>query len=153
MIKAIKKYVILLYILPLIGCASVTRGYGTFVPDQNSPMNLETFQIDPDMNYYFSGPYMWPDAIIGVKKAYKLDSTLWKKIVVTPELIQKFFSFIKSQPSAMMFRSYTILDSNGKQIGVWYSSSDVNSYIRMEDERTVDIATPINPTVPELRAP
>ncbi len=153
MIKAIKKYVILLYILPLIGCAAVTRGYGTFVPDQNSPMNLEALQIDPDMNYYFSGPYLWPDAIIGVKKAYTLDSTLWKKIDVTPELVQKFISFIKSQPSAMMFRSYAILDSNGKQIGVWYSSSDVNSYIRMEDERTVDIATPINPTRPELTAP
>jgi hypothetical protein len=96
---------------------------------------------------------MWPNAIIGVNKAYKLDSTLWVKIAVTPELVQKFVSSIKTLPSAMKLRRYAILDDKGKQIGVWYSSFEVKSYIKMEDERTVDIATPINPIRPELSAP
>jgi hypothetical protein len=153
MIKAILKYLILLGVLALFGCATMAPGYGTFVPDQNVPMNLESFQIDPDMNYYFSGPFMWPDAIIGVKKAYRLDSTLWRKIVVTPELVRNFVSTIKSQQSPITLYSYAILDDKGKQIGVWYSSLVINSYIKMEDERTVDISTPINPTRSGLSAP
>lgn len=153
MIKAIQKYVILLSLIVSFGCAAMTSGYGTFVPDQNAPISLETFKIDPDMNYYFSGPYIRPDAIIGVNKAYRLDSTLWNKIIVTPELVQKFVPSLKSQPSAMTLQSYAILDDKGKRIGVWYSSFGVKSYIKMEDERTVYIATPINPTRPELSAP
>jgi hypothetical protein len=151
MIQAIPKYSILLVsVLILFGCANITPGYGTFVPNQNAPMSLESFQIDPDMNYYFSGPYLRPDAIIGVNKAYKLNSTLWNKIVVTPELIERFVSGIKSLPSSISLNSCAMLDDKGKQIGVWYSNFGVRSYIKMEDERTVDIATPINPARSEL---
>ena len=152
-IKAISKYgYLLINVLISFGCATMTQGYGTFVLDQNPPPSIESFRIDPEMNYYFSGPYMRPDAIIGLKKAYKLDSRLWKKVVVTPELVQKYASTIKSQLSAVTLRSYAILDDKGKQIGVWYSSFDVKSYIKMIDERTVDIGTPANPMTPELSA-
>ena len=144
--KTMPKYMIIIGALVLLGCAAMTNGYGTLVPDQSALKRLEALQIDPDMNYYFSGPAMRPDAIIGVNKAYTLGQTLWKKIVVTPELVQVFVSSIKSHPSEISLDSYAILDDKGKQIGVWYSTiSEFRSYIKMKDERTVDIATPINP--------
>ena len=149
--KTTLKYVIVIGAFILFGCAAMTKGYGTFVPDQIALQNLEAFQIDPDMNYYFSGPFGRPNAIIGVHKSYTLNSPLWKKIVVTPELVRAFVSSVKSRPLEMSLHSYAMLDDKGKKIGVWYStSSDFRSYIKMEDERTVYIATPANPAGNDL---
>lgn len=129
------------------------ENYGSMVPSSDVTQAFDGYRIDPDLNYYFSGADAWPDAIIGVNKAYTLDSTLWRKIVATPEVFKNLVSGMKSRPLTSALHGYAILDDKGKQIGVWYSMFGVRGYVKMESERTVDIATPINPIRPELIAP
>jgi hypothetical protein len=129
------------------------ENYGTLVPRSDVTQAFDGYRIDPDLNYYFSGAEAWPDAIIGVNKAYTLDSTLWRKIVATPEIFKNLVSGMKSRPSTSALHGYAILDDKGRQIGVWYSMFGVRGYVKMEGERTVDISTPINPIRPELTAP
>jgi hypothetical protein len=73
---ASKKYgVLLLSALVLFGCAGMLSGFGTNVLDEIAWDNFETFQIDPDMNYYASGPHDdYPIVIMGLKKQYVLIS-------------------------------------------------------------------------------
>jgi hypothetical protein len=129
------------------------EGYGSLVPSSEVTQAFDGYRINSDLNYYFSGAEAWPDAIIGVNKAYTLDSPLWRKIVATPEVFKNFVSGMKSRPSTMALHGYAILDDKGRQIGVWYSMFGVRGYIKMEGDKIVDIATPINPISPELTSP
>ena len=152
--KAMQKYGVMLFsAFVLFGCAALINGYGTLIPDQIAEKNFETYQVNPDMNYYFSGAEAWPDAIIGVNKTYTLGNSLWTKMATTPEVFKNFVSGMKSRPDSPDPRGYAILDDKGKKIGVWYSIFGVRGYVKMEGENTVDIATPINPMRRELRAP
>ncbi len=129
-------------------------GYGSIVPRSDVTKAFDSYQIDPDLNYYFSGSDVWPDAIIGVHKDYTLDSTFWKKIETTPGVFKNLVFGMKSRPDkASDPDGYAALDDKGKQIGVWYSYFGVMTYIKMENEKTVFISTPINPYRPELLTP
>ena len=68
--KTMPKYMIIIGALVLLGCAAMTNGYGTLVPDQSALKSLEALQIDPDMNYYFSGSDVYPNVIMGLRKEY-----------------------------------------------------------------------------------
>jgi hypothetical protein len=128
------------------------ENYGTLVPRSEVTQAFDGYRIDPDLNYYFSGAEAWPDAIIGVSKAYTLDSTLWRKITATPEVFKNLVSGMQSRPSTLPLHGYAILDDQGRQIGVWYSMFGVRGYVKMEGE-IVDISTPLNPIRPELSTP
>ena len=127
------------------------EGYGSIVPRSDVTQAFEAYRSDPDLNYYFSGSDVWPDAIIGVNKAYTLDSTFWKKIEATPAVLKNLVSGMKTRPKDPF--GCAILDDKGRQIGVWYSYFGVMTYVKMERERTVDIGTPTNPYRPELMYP
>jgi hypothetical protein len=127
------------------------EGYGSLASRSDVTQAFESNKIDPELNYYFSGSDVWPDAIIGVNKTYTLDSTLWKKIEATPAVLKNLVSGMMSRPKDPY--GSTILDDKGVQIGVWYSYFGVMTYIKMVREKTVDIGTPINPYRPELRVP
>ncbi|HQJ31230.1 MAG TPA: hypothetical protein PLG18_08850, partial [Syntrophales bacterium] len=66
----------------LWGCAG--GRYGNIFPDGRTTSDFEAFRIDPGMNYYYSGPDLYPNALIGLKKEYVLDNDLWKPIQPTP---------------------------------------------------------------------
>jgi hypothetical protein len=132
---------------------AVFEGYGSLAASSEITQAFDGYRMDPDLNYYFSGSETWPDAIIGVNKAYTLHSTLWRKIVATPEAFKNFVSGMKSRPSTSALHGYAVLDDKKRPIGVWYSMFGVRGYVRMESEKTVDIGTPINPIRPELSAP
>src|SRR3989304_265721 len=72
----------------VIGCATLFKDYGKIEPNYELTRSIGRYQIDPDLNYYISGPASTPNAIMGLKKSYTLDSDLWKKIEMTPDVIK-----------------------------------------------------------------
>lgn len=129
------------------------NNYGTIVPSSDVLQAFDNNQIDPNLNYYFVGSELWPNAIIGVNNAYTLDSTSWKKIVATPEVFKKLISGMKSRPDTSSLYGFAILDNKGRQIGVWYSMMGVIGSVKMESERIVYISTPRHISRPEMEAP
>ncbi len=124
-----------------IGCAG---NYGGIRPDQDATKAFDNYQINPDVIYYTSGPFIYPNALIGVYKTYTLDSDLWRKIEPTQ---QEFREIIKNmQEKALRFnqlqQGFAILDEKGKQIGVWYSVLTANTIVRMKENGKVVIFTP-----------
>ena len=125
-------------------CATLYKNYGKIEPNGKVTQSLELYQIDPDLNYYISGSASYPNAIIGLKNSYTLDSDRWKKIEMTPAVLKDLVSNMQSR--ALQFGGYlqgsVILDDKGRQLGIWYSLLDVNTFVKMEDENTVIINTP-----------
>ena len=128
----------------LVGCATLFKGYGTIEPNREITHSIERYQIDPDLNYYISGPASTPNAIMGLKKSYTLDSDLWKKIEMTPAVIKNLVSNmqLRSAGFGARLKGFVILDDKGRQLGVLYSLHDVDTFVKLKDENTVIINTP-----------
>ena len=118
--------------------------YGSIVPSSDVTQTYESCQIDPDLVYYFCGSDERPDVIIGVNKNYTLDSTLWRKTMITPVIFKNLVSGMQSLASetSTLLHGFTILDNMGVPIGTWYSPLQTPTFVRMAGEKIVDIQTP-----------
>ena len=128
----------------LAGCATLYKDYGKIEPNYELTRSIGRYQIDPDLNYYISGPASTPNAIMGLKKSYTLDSDLWKKIEMTPDVIKNlvYNMHLRAAGLSVRLQGFFILDNKGRQLGIFYSLSDVNTFVKMQDENTVIINTP-----------
>ena len=136
----------LLLVLCLVtGCAMLNGNYGSIVPDQAADREFAAFRLDPNMNYYYSGPDYYPNALIGLKKEYVLDNDLWKSLEPDPKI---FKDKIRSmQDSARVHHTlqygFAIKDPQGKTIGVWYSILNLKTMVvKMGAGNKVIIYTP-----------
>lgn len=135
----------ILALLLCTGCAGAFfKNYGGITPDSEATKAFETYQISSDYNYYTSGSDVYPNALMGLNKAYTLDSDLWKKIEPTP---QEFREVVQNMQSKALLLSqnqhgFAILDDNGKRIGVWYSLLSVRTVVQKKEGGKVVIHTP-----------
>lgn len=124
------------------GC--VAGRYGEIRPDQQTTMDFDAFRIDPNMNYYYSGPDLFPNALIGLKKEYVLASDLWKPIKPTPASFRDMI--LHMQEKARDYREFQhgflMCDDKGKPIGVWYSILKARTFVKMGEDNKVVVYTP-----------
>ena len=134
--------------IAFISCAAVndalTKNWGKIVPDNEVKNIFETYQVSSDSNYYISGSDVYPNAILGLNKAYTLDSTLWKKIELTEAMLQVIVTDMKSRvmSSGENQFGFAVLDNRGKQIGVWYSILSATAPVHIKEDNKVIIYTP-----------
>ena len=128
----------------IVGCATLFKGYGTIEPNGEITQSIGRYQVDPDLNYYISGSTSTPNAIMGLKKSYALDSDLWKKIEMTPDVIKNlvYNMHLRAAGFSVRLQGFFLLDNKGRQLGIFYSLSDVDTFVKMQDEKTVIINTP-----------
>jgi len=138
----------ILIVFPSAGCTSmrVKKNYGTITPDRNAAIAFETYQINPNYNYYISGSEVYPHVIIGLDKAYKLEPDLWKHVDMTPqklrELVIDMHEKVRSLNMTLTLHGFALLDDKGKQIGIWYSILEATTSLWMKNDHTVIIITP-----------
>ncbi len=117
--------------------------YGKIERDKAVNEIFEKYEVLSDHNYYRSGPGNIPYAIIGVHKNYTLRKGLWKKVDLTTQLLR---SYVYQMDTIYGYPPYgsKILDDNGIQIGIWYSSKQWTTVI-MEKDNGVSVFTPEPP--------
>ena len=131
----------ILVLLSFTGCAGSRLAlYGGVIPDEEVTESFEGYRIDSDLNYYISGSDMYPNAIMGLGKAYTLGSTLWRKVEMTPGQLRELVTNMRSK--ALVVHGFALVDDRGNRIGVWYSILSAPTSLRMEGDRTVVIPTP-----------
>ena len=131
---------LLLLCLP-VGCGGLHDGdYGRIVPDGGVQQTFESYQPDPDFNYYISGSDAQPNAILGINKDYILESTLWKRIEMTPRVLRDLVTHMKI--GAPIIHGFVLLNHAGDRIGVWYSILSATTWFRMTGNHTIVVATP-----------
>jgi hypothetical protein len=101
--------------------------YGSLDRDRDLDNRFLNYEVMQDYNYFTTGGYDRPNAILLIHKDYELDNpgNLWVPIpYVDYSQKRKWISVISTEQN--FNRSYNyyaayILDQNGKRVGVWYS--------------------------------
>jgi hypothetical protein len=137
----------ILIVLPSVACkSSLTKNYGKISLDRDASKAFASYQVNPRYNYYISGSDVYPNAIMGLDKAYKLEPDLWKQVDMTPqklrELVIDMQSKVRSLDIRLALHGFAIFDDKGKQIGVWYSILAATTSLMMKDDDTVVVITP-----------
>lgn len=149
-LKAIKRTVstiCTILILSSVGCSGLISGeYGTIVPNKNVTVSFENHQIDPDFNYYISGPDLYPRAVMGIDRSYTLNSKLWKKVEFTPETLKDTVGNMEARVSELneTLHGFNILDDKGNKIGDWYSILSARTTVKIEDHSVIIITPDID---------
>ena len=136
-----------LMLLLLAGYAAAGNIYGSLDRDRDLDNMFRNYEVLQDYNYFTSGGYDAPNAILLIHKDYKLDNpgNLWVPIpYVDNEQMRKWVSIISSEQdfnrSGNYYAAY-ILDQNGQRIGVWYSV-EVFATVKFLEGNKVLVYTP-----------
>jgi len=144
--KSIQTYwVLLLSTSILFGCAAMLNGYGTSVPDQVAEKSFEDFQINPDMNYYASGPNdAYPIVIMGLKKQFVLDNDLWRPLPPDPKLFKELIKRMQFEAGVIrqVQRGFVLKSPEGQNIGICYCRLTVWMSLKMGEDNKVVVYTP-----------
>ena len=128
----------------LAGCG--TPNYGSLRYSPEIDQKFKNHQLLPDHTYYYSGFQRIPYGIIGIDNNYTLRSSLWKPLELNPTVLKQL-SYRMEHVYSLNPRGASILDAEGNQVGIWYSSQN-QTKIRIEKNRQIVVVTP---EPPELR--
>ncbi len=123
----------------LAGC--VGGNYGTLKWDRELDNTFASYQVLPDHNYYITGGYSAPAAILAIHNDYQLvnNANLWVPVPdVSSTYMQKWIDNLSPDINFWeknQFLASYILDSNGKRVGAWYSGQRNTAVMFLEDNR------------------
>ncbi|MDX2433916.1 MAG: hypothetical protein QNK14_04810 [Desulfobacterales bacterium] len=130
-----------LMLLLLAGYAAAGNIYGSLDRDRDLDNMFRNYEVLQDYNYFTSGGYDTPNAILLIQKDYEMDNpgNLGTPIpYVDYEQMRKWVSVISSEQDFNRSGGYTaayILDRNGQRVGVWYSVEDFATVRILEGKR------------------
>jgi hypothetical protein len=131
--------------LSALACTALFRNYGRFNPSDEVTQTFTTYQVNKDFRYYVSGSDLYPNALMGLHRTYRLDpETLWKEVQMTPEKMKEIVEHMNTKASQHIEfqRGFELLDNNGRPIGVWYSLARARTSLHIQENGTVRIDTP-----------
>jgi len=136
--------------IALAACATapdLKKGSGV-VPSQEATDIWHSYEILPNYNYYASGPESQPNYIIGIDNKYRLNSKLWRPVDLKPELLKKWFNFVRPRVGydPQTYGAF-ITGPNGERVGLWYSVRDwrLMGSARVGEENTISVRLPPEP--------
>ena len=123
--------------------------YGKLRPSSEASAAYAAFRVDPAREYYISGPDAWPNAILGIDRAWVLEPGLWKKTAMTPEAMKSYVQGMQARAGERLatLHGFAVLDGKGGMIGDWYSVMGLVIVVRVTGDRRVEITTPPVDTV------
>ena len=123
--KAIIVSVLLLVVILNAQTAATKRKGSRIVTSQEATEIWHSYEIQPNYNYYYSGPNSQPNYIIGIDDKYQFTSKLWKPVDLTPKMLKNWFNYIRPRVGFSMDRyGAFIVGPNGERLGLWYSVKD-----------------------------
>jgi hypothetical protein len=138
----------ILSIFLLVDFATAGGNFAKVVRNRDLDNSFRNYEVMQDYNYYTTGGYDRPNAILLVHKDYKLENpgNLWVTIPsVGYNQKRKWISVISSEQdsnrSGYYYASY-ILDQNGKKVGVWYSI-ETHGVVKFLDGNRILAYTPM----------
>ena len=141
--------------LILTACAGqLFRNYGRIDSSRQATEAFERYEVNPNFRYYISGSNLFPNALMGLDRRYRLDpETLWKEVAMTPERMKGIVRHMQTKASEFLQyqHGFEIKDNEGRPIGVWYSILEARTSVRMNQDGTVRINTPELETYDKLR--
>ncbi len=123
--------------IALIGCATVKRddtNLGKSSKSSEVTDSYKSYDLDPAYNYYYCGSEFNPEAIIGIRTEYDVQSNFWKQIDLTKGQLESWVTWGERQSSGESFsngfagfQGGYILDPDGNVVGNWYSKNELGT--------------------------
>jgi hypothetical protein len=139
-------YLFIAMCLNTVACTGLFKNYGQINPKAEITKSFESHDVNPNYRYYTTGPDLYPNAVMGLQRDYTLDPrTTWKEVMMTPEKMKEFVMYMYQKAwvdHRQALQGFEIMDNNGKSIGVWYSILRARTFVRMQEEGTINIPTP-----------
>jgi hypothetical protein len=139
-------YLLLTVCLTTVACTGTFfKNYGRINPNSEATRAFESYQVNADFRYYISGSNLYPNALMGLHRDYRLDpETLWKEVTMTPAKMKEIVEHMKAKADEYRQFQYgfEMSDDKGRPIGVWYSLLTARTSLRMQENGTVRIDTP-----------
>lgn len=131
-------------LLGVVTAVSCGGRYGDIRLDSTVERVAESLVMDPTMDYYYSGPDLYPNALIAVKRGYKLGPDLWKAMGRDAARFRD--TVLHMQERAREFgespRGFVMTDDRGNTVGWWYSVMRAKTMLRMEGEDHIIVYPP-----------
>ena len=144
--RNVRFYLLLAVCLSAMACSGqFLRNYGRINPSSETTRAFESYHVNTEYRYYISGSDLYPNALMGLHRDYRLDpKTLWKEVAMTPARMKEIVENMKTK--AAEYREFQfgfeMLDDKDRPIGVWYSILTARTFLRMQENGTVRIDTP-----------
>jgi hypothetical protein len=125
--------------LAAAGCSTANRG--GLRNSREVGRAFETLHAYPNHRYWFYNLENSPYAVVGLAAPYRIEGMLWTEVDPDTKTFEKVVGLVQTFPvrGAFTYGAY-ILDPQGQQIGVWYSS--MNAGIKVDPEtQLVSIST------------
>jgi len=122
----------------------VSGRYGKIRLSQDVTEAYESFRVNPDQRYYISGSDVYPNAIIGIDRAWTLESDLWKGRDLDSSGLKELVSNMRSKASesTATLNGFTICDNRGNVIGDLFCLPGLHMPVRIRGAYRVVIDTP-----------
>jgi hypothetical protein len=132
--------------LGTVACASLLRNYGTINPKDEVTRTFEGYRVNSEYRYYVSGSLLYPNALMGLHRDYRLDPrTLWREVPgMTTAKMTEIVDYMKAKASRhnLFLFGFEMSDNSGRPIGVWYSVLWARTFLQMNEDGSVRIDTP-----------
>ncbi|MGD9364316.1 MAG: hypothetical protein PVH87_01385 [Desulfobacteraceae bacterium] len=99
-------------------------GPSHFRRSYNVSEKFENYELMPGYDYYLCGLPYGPEAIVAIKKGYRLNSPHWQAVEMDEKKLRRMVDEILNNPGSEYNTDPNgayIFDDRGKHIGVWYS--------------------------------
>ncbi len=111
-------------LLALVLTAGCSGSYGRVTFDDGVTAAFKTHQVPSDLKYYYYGLYNRHYALVGLDPKFELQTRIWRPIDPQSE---RFKEAVRNAWEIEHYAPYyargsRILDLNGNQVGVYYSS-------------------------------
>ena len=124
-----------------------SRGrYGSLRPSIETTNAYLSFQVNPGIKYYLSGSGVYPNAIIGIERAWIPESDLWKPLEMDSKALKELIENMKAVGlgSGVIPYGYEIFDDREGKIGDWFSLPGQRIKVWIKGENRFELSIPEN---------
>lgn len=123
------------------GCAMTN--FGTIRPSAEISRQFHDLEINPNYRYWYLNQENNPFGVLGLDREYRFEGgPMWGLLDPDSATFKKVVGLVQSFPAKGSITSgFGIMDSSGRQIGVWFSS--LIAGVAVDDAaKTVSVSTP-----------
>ena len=131
---------LIVVLLVFNGCSA--SKYGRLASNPEVTKAFQNHQVLPDHTYYYRGSQSRPFVIAGIHKNFVLDSPLWVEIDTSLQDFRTLIYRVSLQGTGSTVQpwGFTIIDSSGRKVGVWYSAIRAAAVDVDENRRIVNLS-------------
>ncbi|PIP35802.1 MAG: hypothetical protein COS92_04370 [Desulfobacterales bacterium CG07_land_8_20_14_0_80_52_14] len=138
---AFSGFILLMPAILLSGCFGA---YGSLRGNPSTTLQFKEVRVPQEYRYYYDGREFMPYAVIGIRPDIRFNSRIWTPVDPKDEKFKRMLNFMYFPYQQEDPVGSEILDPQGRQIGIWYSTYR-HTAVKAEKDGSLSILSPYVP--------